>query len=93
MKELPTNLQEAYRAANGLDQKRNSSHYIIVKTLNTEKKENKGVTLLNNYFCISDVFIELQRMYKRCIVQVQLFLILAWSKYAISFQSFAKLNQ
>ena len=31
-KEMPMNIQEAYRAPNSLDQKRNSSHHIIIKT-------------------------------------------------------------
>jgi hypothetical protein len=34
-KEMPINLQEAYRTPNRLDQKRNSSQHIIVKTPNT----------------------------------------------------------
>jgi hypothetical protein len=32
-------IQEAYRTPNRLDQKRNSSHYIIVKTPNAQNKE------------------------------------------------------
>jgi hypothetical protein len=31
-KEMPMNIQEAYRTLNRLDQKRNSSHHIIIKT-------------------------------------------------------------
>jgi hypothetical protein len=38
-KEMPMNIQEAYRTQNRLDQKRNSSHHIIVKTPNAQKKE------------------------------------------------------
>jgi hypothetical protein len=38
-KEMPINIQEAYRNPNRLDQKRNSSHHIIVKTANAEKKK------------------------------------------------------
>jgi hypothetical protein len=40
-KEMPINIQEAYKTPNRLDQKRNSSHHIIVKIPNThtEKKE------------------------------------------------------
>jgi hypothetical protein len=38
-KEVPINIQEAYRTSNRLDQKRNSSHLIIVKTPNTQNKE------------------------------------------------------
>jgi hypothetical protein len=38
-KEMPINIQEAYRIPNRLDQKRNSSCHIIVKTLNVQKKE------------------------------------------------------
>jgi hypothetical protein len=32
------NIQEAYRTRNRLDQKRNSSHHIIIKTPNALKK-------------------------------------------------------
>jgi chromosome segregation ATPase len=38
-KELPTSKQEAYRTPNMLDQKRNSSHHIIIKTPNAQNKE------------------------------------------------------
>jgi len=38
-KKMPINIQEAYRTPNRLDQKRNASHHIIVKTPNAEKKE------------------------------------------------------
>jgi len=38
-KEMPINIQEAYRTPNRLDQKRNSSRHIIVKTPNTQNKE------------------------------------------------------
>ena len=38
-KEMPINIQEAYRNPNRLDQKINSSHYIIVKTSNALNKE------------------------------------------------------
>ena len=38
-KEMPMNIQEAYRTANRLDQNRNSSHPIIIKTPNTRNKE------------------------------------------------------
>jgi DNA-binding transcriptional MocR family regulator len=38
-KEMPMNIQEAYRAPNRLDQKRNSSCHIIVKTPNAWNKE------------------------------------------------------
>jgi hypothetical protein len=31
-KEMPINMQEVYRTPNRLDQKRNSSHHIIIKT-------------------------------------------------------------
>jgi hypothetical protein len=37
--EMPINIQEAYRTPNRLDQKRNSSCYIVVKTPNAENKE------------------------------------------------------
>jgi hypothetical protein len=36
---MPTNIQEAYRTPNGLDQKRNSFSHIIVKTQNAQNKE------------------------------------------------------
>jgi hypothetical protein len=38
-KEMPINIQEAYRTPNRLDQKRNSSCHIIVKTSNAQNKE------------------------------------------------------
>jgi chromosome segregation ATPase len=38
-KEMPINIQEAYRIPNRLDQKRNSSHHIIVKTPNALTKK------------------------------------------------------
>jgi len=38
-KEVPINIQEAYRTPNRWDQKRNSSCHIIVKTLNEQNKE------------------------------------------------------
>ena len=37
--EMAINIQEAYRSPNGLDQKRNSSYHIIVKTPNALNKE------------------------------------------------------
>ena len=36
-KEIPMNIQEAYRTPNRLDQKRNSSRHIIVRTTNAPK--------------------------------------------------------
>jgi hypothetical protein len=36
---MPINIQEAYRTLNSLDQKRNVSHHIIIKTPNAENKE------------------------------------------------------
>jgi hypothetical protein len=33
-KEMPMNIQEAYRTPNIVDQKRNSSHHIIIRTSN-----------------------------------------------------------
>jgi hypothetical protein len=36
---MPMNIQEAYRTPNTLDQKRNSSQYIIIKTPNAQHKE------------------------------------------------------
>jgi hypothetical protein len=38
-KEMPMNIQEAYRTSNRLKQKRNSSLYIIIKTPNAQNKE------------------------------------------------------
>jgi hypothetical protein len=38
-KEMPINLQEAYRTPNRLAQKRSSSHDIIIKTPNAQNKE------------------------------------------------------
>ena len=38
-KEMPINIQEAYRTPNRLNQKRNSSRHIIVKTPNAQNKE------------------------------------------------------
>jgi hypothetical protein len=38
-KKMPMNMQEAYRTSNRLDQKRNSSHHIIIKTSNAQNKE------------------------------------------------------
>ena len=38
-KEMPMNIQEAYRTPNRLDQKRNSSCNIIIKTPNSLNKE------------------------------------------------------
>ena len=36
---MPINIQEAYRAPNRLDQKRNSSRHIIIKTPNAQNKK------------------------------------------------------
>jgi hypothetical protein len=36
---MPINIQETYRTPNRLDQKRNSSHHIIVKTTKAQNKE------------------------------------------------------
>jgi hypothetical protein len=38
-KEMPMNIQEAFRTPNRLDQKRNSSHHIIIKTQNVQNNE------------------------------------------------------
>ena len=38
-KEMPMNTQEAYRIPNRLNQKRNSSQYIIIRTTNALNKE------------------------------------------------------
>jgi hypothetical protein len=39
-KEMPTNRQGAYRTPNRLDQKRNSSQHIIIRTTNVVNKDN-----------------------------------------------------
>ena len=38
-KEMPMNIQEAYRTPNRMDQKRNSSRHIIIKTPSAQNKE------------------------------------------------------
>jgi hypothetical protein len=38
-KEVPMNIEEAYRTPNKLDQKRNTSHHIVIKTPNAQNKE------------------------------------------------------
>jgi hypothetical protein len=38
-KEMAINIQEVYRTPNRLDQKRKSSHHIIIKTINVQNKE------------------------------------------------------
>jgi len=38
-KEMPINIQEAYRTPNRLHQKRNSSSHVIIKTPNTQNEE------------------------------------------------------
>jgi len=38
-KEMSINIRESYRTPNRLDQKRNSSHYMIVKKPNAQNKE------------------------------------------------------
>ena len=38
-KEMPMNIQEAYRTPNRLDQRRNSSGHIIIKTPNAQNKD------------------------------------------------------
>ena len=38
-KEMPMNIQEAYRISNRLDQKRNSSQHIIIRTTNALNKD------------------------------------------------------
>ena len=40
-KEMPINIQEAHRTPNRLDQKRNSSRHIIVKTPNAQNNNKK----------------------------------------------------
>jgi hypothetical protein len=36
---MPMNIQEAYRTPNTLDQKRNFSHHIIIRTIIAQNKE------------------------------------------------------
>jgi hypothetical protein len=45
-KEMPMNIKEAYRTPNRLDQKRNSSRHIIIRTTNALNKDRllKAVT-------------------------------------------------
>jgi len=38
---MPRNIEEAYRTPIGLDQKRKSSHHILIKTPNVQNKERK----------------------------------------------------
>ena len=38
-REMPMDIQEAYRTPNRLDQKRNSSQHIMIKTLNAINKD------------------------------------------------------
>ena len=38
-KEIPMNIQEAYRTTNRLDQKRNSSQHIIIRKTNSLNKD------------------------------------------------------
>jgi hypothetical protein len=40
-KEMPMNIQEAYTTPNSLNQKRNSSRHIIMKTPNAKKQKRK----------------------------------------------------
>jgi ribosomal protein L2 len=40
---MPMNIQEAYRTTNTLDQKRNSSGHIIIKTPNSQKKKKERI--------------------------------------------------
>jgi hypothetical protein len=39
-KKMPINIQEAYKIPNILNQKRNSSHHIVLKIPNTQNNEN-----------------------------------------------------
>jgi hypothetical protein len=36
---MSIDIQEAYRTPNGMDQEKKSSHHIIIKTLNSQNKE------------------------------------------------------
>jgi zona occludens toxin (predicted ATPase) len=47
-KEMPMNIQKAYRTPNRLDQKRNSSCHIIIKTPNAQNKERKLKAIREN---------------------------------------------
>jgi hypothetical protein len=48
-KEMPRNIQEAYRTPNRLDQKRNSSRHIIIRITNALNKDRILATLLRTY--------------------------------------------
>jgi hypothetical protein len=48
-KEMPMNIQEAYRTPNRLDQKRNSSCHIIIKTSNAQNKERLLKAIMETY--------------------------------------------
>ena len=39
-REMPMNIQEAYRTPNRLDLSRNTSHHIIIKTPNAKQRKN-----------------------------------------------------
>jgi len=72
------NIKEAYRYPNRLDQKRNSSHDIIVKTLNGQNKERllKAVMKkevkqrikadLSKFHRLLTRYYEIQKMLSRC---------------------------
>jgi hypothetical protein len=51
---MSMNIQEAYRTTNRLDQKRNSSHHIIIKNPKAQDKERilKAVRLKGQEACI-----------------------------------------
>jgi hypothetical protein len=62
------NMQEVYRTPNRLDQKRNSSHHIIIKTTNALNKERilnsvkeKGQVIYYNYTRFSPESIKARR--------------------------------
>ena len=42
-KEMPMNIQEAYRTLNRMDQKRNSSRHIIIRTTNALNKDKDRI--------------------------------------------------
>ena len=47
-KEMPMNIQEAYRTPNSLDQKRNSSSHLIIKTSNALNRQRILNTVREN---------------------------------------------
>jgi hypothetical protein len=78
-KDLPINIQEAYKTPNRLDLKRNFSHHIIVKTPNAENKErilkavreNGQVTYKHRPIRIIPDFLPETMKSRRCYTNIQ----------------------